>query len=87
MKVKKRVPIRKSLQSGKIDLADVFIWPVSGQPTFKVHHHFVVYDFTGQGLYIVRDQKDRDEYKIPCSIWDLGQSFARQATAALKDLA
>ncbi|MGB7760017.1 MAG: hypothetical protein WBL61_09320 [Bryobacteraceae bacterium] len=87
VKVKKRIPVRRSLQKGRIDLADVFIWPVSGQPTVKVHHHFVVYDLTGQGLYIVRDRKDKDEHKLPCTIWDLGQSFGRQVTAALKDLA
>ena len=52
VRVKKRMPIRRSLKSGKIDLADVFIWPISCQPTFKVHHHFVVYDFTGGGCLL-----------------------------------
>ena len=85
--VRKPSPVRKSLQMGKIDLADVFISPVSGQPTRKVHHHFVVYDFNGQGLYIVRDQQDRDEHRISCNIWDLGQSFARRVMVALKEFA
>ena len=33
--VRKTQPIRRSLQQGKIDLADVFITPVSGQPTLQ----------------------------------------------------
>jgi hypothetical protein len=84
--VRKMLPIRKSLQSNLIDLADVFITPISGQPTFKVHHHFVIYDMTGHGLYIVRDRNNEDEHRIPCTIWDLGNSFAIQVMKALVDL-
>jgi hypothetical protein len=85
--VRKKFPIRKSLQPGQIDLADVFITPVSGQPTFKVHHHFVIYDFTGRGLYIVRDTNDKDEHRLPFTVWDLGNSFGTQVMKALGDLA
>jgi hypothetical protein len=80
--VRKKCPVRSSLQKGRIDLADVFITPVSGQPPIRVHHHFVLYDFTGKGLYIVRDQLDRDEHKRSCSAWDLGHSFGIQVLAA-----
>jgi hypothetical protein len=85
--VRKTVPIRVSLQPGQIDLADVFITPVSGQPTFKVHHHFVIYDFSGRGCYIVRDTQDRDEHRLSCTVWDLGNSFGIQVMKALRDLA
>ncbi len=55
VEVVKKMPIRTSLQSGKIDLADVYITPISDQIT-SAHHHFVLYDCTGHGLYIVRDR-------------------------------
>ena len=84
--VRKRLPIRKSLQPNLIDLADVFITPVSGQPAVKVHHHFVLYDFTGHGLYIVRDANNADEHRIPCTTWDLGNSFGLQVMKALGEL-
>lgn len=38
--VRKTVPIRKSTRAGRIDLVDVFIAPISGQPDVEVHHHF-----------------------------------------------
>jgi hypothetical protein len=85
--VRKRFPIKKSLQSGEIDLADVFITPISGQLTSKVHHHFVVYDFTGRGLYIVRDQWNKEEHRLPCQVWDLGIPFGAQVMEVLKELA
>jgi hypothetical protein len=84
--VRKVQPVRRSIQPGHIDLADVFITPISGQPTQKVHHHFVVYDLSGRGLYIVRDTHNRDEHRVPCTVWDLGNSFGAQTIAALKDL-
>src|SRR5262245_279722 len=85
--VRKTVPIRVSLQTGKIDLADVFITPISGKPTFKVHHHLVIYDFNGFGLYIVRDTHGKDEHRLPCTVWDLGSSFGIQVVKALRDIA
>jgi hypothetical protein len=85
--VSKKLPVRSSLQLGKIDLADIYITPISGQLTITVHHHFVLHDFTGHGLYIVRDQWDQVDHSRLCSTWDLGQSFGAQVMDALKDLA
>ncbi|MFL6450073.1 MAG: hypothetical protein ACJ746_20705 [Bryobacteraceae bacterium] len=85
--VKKRLPIRTSLQTGKVDLVDVFIAPISGQLLVKVHHHFVIHDFTGRGIYIVRDQNGNDERRRQCTIWELGHSFGVQVMTALKSLA
>jgi hypothetical protein len=86
--VSRRNHARKSLQPGKIDRADIYITPVSGQTAAaKVHSHFVLYDFMGRGLYIVRDQKNNDEHRLPCTIWDLGHSFGNQVMQALEDLA
>ena len=48
-----------------------------------VHNHFVLYDYSGHGLYIVRDQYRNMEDRRPCSIYDLGQSFADQVVNAL----
>ena len=48
-----------------------------------VHNHFVLYDFTGHGLYIVRDQYRNEVHRRECSIYDLGQSFAEQVMQAL----
>ena len=89
VEVKKRVPIRTSLQTGQIDLADIFITPVSGQlPGGKqVHHHFVVHDFSGQGVYIVRDPHGRDALRRPASVWDLGLAFGSKVVGILKELA
>jgi hypothetical protein len=84
--VSKKFPIRKSLQHGQMDLADVFITPISGNRV-NVHSHFVIYDFTGRGLYIVRDARNRDEYRLQCTVWDLGSNFATQVMTALGDLA
>jgi hypothetical protein len=83
----KKAPIRSSLQEGKIDLVDIFITPVSAQPLIRVHHHFVLYDLAGKGLYIVRDQRNKEDHRRPCTIWDLGKPFALQVLAAIKDLA
>ena len=49
-----------------------------------VHNHFVLYDFTGHGLYIVRDQHRGEVHRRECSIWDLGQSFAQGVMQALE---
>jgi len=85
--VRKKIPVRTSLQDGKIDLADIFIEPVSGQSTARVHHHFVLYDSTGHGLYIVRDPQGRETHRRPCTTWDLGQHFGARVMEILKDLA
>jgi hypothetical protein len=85
--VRKKLPVRTSLQPGKIDLADFLITPVSAQPWDTVHNHFVLYDAAGNGLHIVRDRTNKDEQRIPCTIWDLGRSFATRVLAALKALA
>lgn len=86
--VKKKLPVWTSIQPGKIDLADIFITPKAGQPLKeRVHNHFVLYDAGGNGLHIVRNQQRREEHRLPCTIWDLGQSFALQVLAAIKDMA
>ena len=48
-----------------------------------VHNHFVLYDYSGHGLYIVRDQYRNEVHRRECSIYDLGQSFADQVMRAL----
>jgi len=48
-----------------------------------VHNHFVLFDYTGHGLYIVRDQYRNEVHRRECSIYDLGQSFADQVMKAL----
>ncbi|HLN01185.1 MAG TPA: hypothetical protein VK335_17980 [Bryobacteraceae bacterium] len=40
-------------------------------------------DFTGHGLYIVRDQYRNEVHRRECSIYDLGQLFAEQVMKAL----
>ncbi|MCM3877694.1 MAG: hypothetical protein NEA02_14910 [Thermoanaerobaculia bacterium] len=83
VRIAKKRPIRTSLQAGRIDLADIYVTPVSGQLE-DVHNHFVLYDSTGRGLYIVRDRYDREIRRVECSTWDLGQSFALQVLEHLK---
>lgn len=105
--VRKRVAVRASRDRNQIELADVFITPISGQhayyeskgswaktpATFNVatkeksgsHNHFVVNDFNGRGLYIVRDSRRGEEHRRQCSIWDLGQPFASRVMEALKE--
>jgi hypothetical protein len=85
--VKKKLPIRTSLQDGKIDLADIFIEPVSDQRPERVHNHFVLYDYTGHGLYIVRNQDNSERRRRTCTIWDLGHVFALKVMEALKQFA
>jgi hypothetical protein len=107
--VMKRVPIRKSPDATNVELADVFITPISGQHAcyesrstwkktpagFNVptkdnsgsHNHFVVTDFSGRGLYIVRDTMRREVHRRHCSVWDLGLTFAAQVMEALRDFA
>jgi hypothetical protein len=105
--VQKRSVVRSSRDGSKIELADVFITPVSGQHAYydskgswkktparfntstkeKVgsHNHFVVNDFNGRGLYIVRDSLRAEEHRRQCSIWDLGRPFASRVMQALKE--
>ena len=87
--VAKRFPIRRALQREKIELANVYIQPVSAQLSRHEtsHDHFVVYDATGRGLYIRRDQYSGMLDTRECSIWDLGQAFATRVMTALKDFA
>ena len=105
--IRKRYKIRSSREKDRIELADIFITPISGQhayyestanwkktpATFNVktkeksgsHNHFVLNDFNGQGLYIVRDDKRNEEHRRRCSIWDLGQPFASGVMKALQE--
>ncbi|MFN7922694.1 MAG: hypothetical protein U0Q16_21495 [Bryobacteraceae bacterium] len=105
--VRKRTVVRRSRGNSQIELADIFITPVSGQhayygskdswektpATFNVstkekagsHNHFVLYDFNGRGLYIVRDDRRREEHRRPCSIWDLGPAFGAGVMSALRE--
>jgi hypothetical protein len=105
--VHKRAVVKSSRDKSQIELAGVFITPISGQhayygskgswektpATFNVptkektgsHNHFVVNDFNGQGLYIVRDDMRREEHRRRCSIWDLGHAFASGVMSALKE--
>lgn len=79
----KKVPVRTSLQDGRIDLADVYITPVVGNVSNK-HDHFVLYDHEGNGLHIVRDAFGREVRRTTCTIWDLGTSFALQVMEHLR---
>ena len=81
--VKKKLPVWTSLQVGKIDLADIFIEAISG-PTKGSHNHFVLHDFEGNGLYIVRDEHGKDIEKRRCSVWDLGGAFGGKIRAILR---
>jgi hypothetical protein len=85
--VRKKMPVWTSLQDGKIDLADIFITPISGQRAVKVHNHFVLHDCTGHGVYIVRNPDGTQDHRRACTIWDLGQHFASKVMAALKEFA
>jgi len=104
--VRKRRVIRSSRDKNRVELADIFITPISGQhsyyesranwrktaATFNVptrektgsHNHFVLNDFNGNGLYIVRDSRRNEEHRRMCSIWDLGQPFASGVMKALQ---
>jgi hypothetical protein len=83
VRIAKKRPIRKSLQDGMLDLADIYVTPISGQLK-DVHNHFVLYDSTGRGLYIVRDHLGSEVRRTECSTWDLGTSFALQVLNHLK---
>jgi hypothetical protein len=47
------------------------------------HNHFVLFELSGAGMYIVRDNHRREIVRRTCSIWDLGQSFGEQVMKAL----
>ena len=49
----------------------------------SVHHHFVLYDVSGRGKYIVRNAFDQTVRTRECSTWDLGSGFATRVTQAL----
>jgi len=105
--VRKRCVVKSSREKDRIELADIFITPVSGQhsyyeshgtwkktpATFNTqtrektgsHNHFVLHDFNGQGLYIVRNDRRGEEHRRRCSIWDLGQPFASGVMNALRE--
>lgn len=85
VRVFKKQPIRKSLQAGKIDLADVFIEPLADNPK-RVHHHFVSYDYDGNGLFIVRDQHNKEIRRAKCSSWDLGTAFGSKLRGILETM-
>ena len=109
VRVLKRDVIRTSPDGRNIEIADVYITPISGQhsyydsksswvkkpATFNVptkeksgsHNHFIVSNFEGQGLYIVRDAMRREVHRRPCSLWDLGQPFASGVMNALREFA
>jgi len=76
---------RKSPVKNRIELADVFITPVSGQ-VMNVHHHFVVYDFYGRGVYVLRNRLNQREDRCECSVWDLGHAFATKVMDALRGM-
>lgn len=86
VKVTKKTPIEAAEQKDRIGLAHIYITPVSDQVR-KVHHHFVLFDFTGCGVYIVRDRYGKRDDRRQCSIWDLGHSFAIQVMDALREIA
>lgn len=107
--VSKRDVVRKSRDGHSVEIADVFITPISGQHAYYEnkgtwdrtparfdvptkdnsgsHNHFVVNDFSGRGLYIVRDRMRREVHRRDCSIWDLGVGFASGVMKALRQFA
>ncbi len=95
--VKKKYPVRatwhaeqnerKHAFKDRIELADVFITPISDQVRPPVHNHFVLYDWNGAGIYIVRDRQHTRLERRECSMWDLGDAFASRVLKALKELA
>jgi hypothetical protein len=105
--VSKKFPIESStIDAGKVELADIFIWPLVEQkkawgPTIlsdnaggiltsieyrDTHSHFILYDLSGSGKYIRRDDEGRDLEKRICSIWDLGNPFGSRVTRLLTAL-
>src|SRR5271165_1164753 len=83
--VRKRFTVRRSSHdAGRIELADVFVTPISGlvSASANVHNHFVVFNYNGEGVYIVRDRFRRDEDRRYCSTWDLGDAFGRKVAEA-----
>ena len=51
------------------------------------HNHFILNDFNGLGLYIVRDDRRNEEHRRKCSIWDLGQPLASGVMKILQEFA
>ena len=93
--VTKKSAIEFAQQEGRIALAHIFVTPISDQlrhPHFPfetvrdAHNHFILYDITGRGRYIVRNRYDYTVSRRDCSIWDLGQAFALKVMEALREL-
>jgi hypothetical protein len=96
VRINKKQPVQAAENDGRIALAHIYIFPISNQlrdihfpydPMRSAHNHFILYDLTGNGKYIVRNRYSfREDVRSQCSIWDLGIPFARQVMAALQDL-
>jgi|ERR1041384_1660542 hypothetical protein len=93
--VTKKKIIELAEEKDRIALAHCFITPVSDHlraqyfpfsPIRQAHNHFILYDFTGRGKYIVRNRYDFTIERLDISIWDLGCSFAIQTMKALTEL-
>ncbi len=95
--VQKRYPVRATWHAeqrarqhafkDRIELADIFITPISNQVEPPVHNHFVLYDWNGAGIYIIRDRQNARLERRECSMWDLGDAFGSRVLKALKELA
>lgn len=85
--VQKRSPLRQTRRRDReVELADVFITPLSGN-SGKRHHHFVVLNLNGDGVYIFRDVFKGTEKRRLSSIWELGPRFANRVIDALRVMA
>lgn len=78
---------RTSSQKNRIELADIFITPMADNLR-NFHHHFVLYKYTGDGVFIRRGPYlNSEEVRLECKIWDLGHSFATQVMETLRSIA
>jgi hypothetical protein len=50
------------------------------------HSHFVLYDLSGQGKYIRRDNENRVLERRLCSVWDLGNPFGRNVSQLMTQM-
>jgi hypothetical protein len=75
--------VRAGLRKDRLELCDVYITPVSGNPR-SVHDHFVLYDVTGRGVLILRDPQNRPEERVTCTLWQLGAPLALRVMEELR---
>jgi hypothetical protein len=79
--VVKKDPAGFSRSHNRPIIADVYIHPVVGGGG-PIHDHFILFDLTGHGFFVARNQSRCDFIERDGTLWDLGQDFARMVIAA-----